>query len=128
MESSSESETFERARKHRSRGRETQRRRNVSHDKTDADVAISEKIDTLASTLQVCEFFIGYYLPTNLIDSLNLQCIQRLCLNLKLQDTSHNLHRVDQMLGQYREHTDDQAEAMATVSVINNIVPIAYSL
>ncbi|XP_031437595.1 centrosomal protein of 128 kDa isoform X1 [Clupea harengus] len=82
MESSSESETFERARKHRSRGRETQRRRNVSHDKTDADVAISEKIDTLASTLQ---------------------------------DTSHNLHRVDQMLGQYREHTDDQAEAMATL-------------
>ncbi|XP_062407121.1 centrosomal protein of 128 kDa-like isoform X2 [Sardina pilchardus] len=80
MESSSESETFDRARRHRSRGRDTQRRR--SRDKTDADIAISEKIDTLASTLQ---------------------------------DTSRNLHRVDQMLGQYREHTDDKAEAMATL-------------
>ncbi|XP_076128475.1 centrosomal protein of 128 kDa isoform X2 [Alosa pseudoharengus] len=80
MESSSESETFDRTRRHRSRGREPQRRR--SRDKTDADIAISEKIDTLASTLQ---------------------------------DTSRNLHRVDQMLGQYREHTDDKAEAMATL-------------
>ncbi|XP_041950813.1 centrosomal protein of 128 kDa-like isoform X2 [Alosa sapidissima] len=80
MESSSESETFDRARRPRLRGREPQRRR--SRDKTDADIAISEKIDTLASTLQ---------------------------------DTSRNLHRVDQMLGQYREHTDDKAEAMATL-------------
>ncbi|XP_028809212.1 centrosomal protein of 128 kDa isoform X2 [Denticeps clupeoides] len=32
-----------------------------------------------------------------------------------LQDTSRNLHKVDRMLGQYREHTDDQAEAMATL-------------
>uniref|UniRef100_A0A3B4ZPF4 Centrosomal protein 128 n=1 Tax=Stegastes partitus TaxID=144197 RepID=A0A3B4ZPF4_9TELE len=30
-----------------------------------------------------------------------------------LQDTSRNLTKVDRMLGQYREHTDDQAEAMA---------------
>uniref|UniRef100_A0A672IYP6 Centrosomal protein 128 n=1 Tax=Salarias fasciatus TaxID=181472 RepID=A0A672IYP6_SALFA len=29
-----------------------------------------------------------------------------------LQDTSKNLTKVDRMLGQYREHTDDQAEAM----------------
>lgn len=34
-----------------------------------------------------------------------------------VQDTSRNLNKVDQMLGQYKEHTDDQAEAMATVSV-----------
>ncbi len=33
------------------------------------------------------------------------------------QDTSRNLNKVDQMLGQYKEHTDDQAEAMATVSI-----------
>lgn len=31
------------------------------------------------------------------------------------QDTSRNLTKVDRMLGQYREHTDDQAEAMALV-------------
>ncbi|XP_029352740.1 centrosomal protein of 128 kDa isoform X2 [Echeneis naucrates] len=30
-----------------------------------------------------------------------------------LQDTSRNLNKVDRMLGHYREHTDDQAEAMA---------------
>ncbi|XP_031728653.1 centrosomal protein of 128 kDa isoform X2 [Anarrhichthys ocellatus] len=30
-----------------------------------------------------------------------------------LQDTSRNLTKVDRMLGHYREHTDDQAEAMA---------------
>ncbi|XP_047244009.1 centrosomal protein of 128 kDa-like isoform X4 [Girardinichthys multiradiatus] len=29
-----------------------------------------------------------------------------------LQDTSRNLTKVDRMLGQYREHADDQAEAM----------------
>ncbi len=34
-----------------------------------------------------------------------------------VQDTSRNLNKVDQMLGQYKEHTDDQAEAMATVSI-----------
>ncbi|KAJ8270008.1 hypothetical protein GJAV_G00109270 [Gymnothorax javanicus] len=32
-----------------------------------------------------------------------------------LQDTNRNLHNVDKMLGKYREHTDDQAEAMATL-------------
>lgn len=51
MESSSESETLGRTTRHRSRGREPHRRRG--RDKTDTDVAISEKIDTLASTLQV---------------------------------------------------------------------------
>lgn len=30
-----------------------------------------------------------------------------------LQSTSRNLNKVDRMLGQYREHTDEQAEAMA---------------
>lgn len=34
-----------------------------------------------------------------------------------MQDTSRNLNKVDRMLGQYKEHTDDQAEAMATVSI-----------
>ncbi|KAK6481356.1 centrosomal protein of 128 kDa-like isoform X1 [Huso huso] len=32
-----------------------------------------------------------------------------------LQDTSRNLNYVDRMLGQYREHTGDQAEAMTTL-------------
>lgn len=34
-----------------------------------------------------------------------------------MQDTSRNLNKVDRMLGQYKEHTDDQAEAMVTVSI-----------
>ncbi|XP_019713591.1 centrosomal protein of 128 kDa isoform X2 [Hippocampus comes] len=37
--------------------------------------------------------------------------ISTLCSTL--QDTNRNLTKVDQMLGQYREHTNDQAEAMA---------------
>ncbi|XP_037100784.1 centrosomal protein of 128 kDa-like isoform X1 [Syngnathus acus] len=37
--------------------------------------------------------------------------ISTLCSTL--QDTNRNLTKVDQMLGQYRENTDDQAEAMA---------------
>ncbi|KAL7872240.1 hypothetical protein SRHO_G00072230 [Serrasalmus rhombeus] len=32
-----------------------------------------------------------------------------------LQDTSRNLNKVDQMLGQYREHTDDHSDAIATL-------------
>lgn len=31
------------------------------------------------------------------------------------QDTSRNLSKVDQMLGEYRDHTDDQAQAMTMV-------------
>lgn len=31
------------------------------------------------------------------------------------QDTSRNLSKVDQMLGEYRDHTDDQAQAMTLV-------------
>ncbi|XP_051908249.1 centrosomal protein of 128 kDa-like isoform X2 [Hippocampus zosterae] len=37
--------------------------------------------------------------------------ISTLCSTL--QDTNRNLTKVDHMLGQYREHTNDQAEAMA---------------
>ncbi|XP_029487501.1 centrosomal protein of 128 kDa isoform X2 [Oncorhynchus nerka] len=83
MESSSESDTFDRTRGLRSRGRNaSSRSQRVSH-RTGPDApAISEKINTLASTLQ---------------------------------DTNRNLNKVDRMLGQYREHTDDQAEAMATL-------------
>ncbi|XP_023663537.2 centrosomal protein of 128 kDa isoform X1 [Paramormyrops kingsleyae] len=32
-----------------------------------------------------------------------------------LEDTSRNLHNVDRMLGQYRQHTDDQAKSMAAL-------------
>ncbi|KAL7387757.1 hypothetical protein ABVT39_000460 [Epinephelus coioides] len=81
MNTSSESDSYDRTRGQRPRGREAHRRaardRGRSSDGRAAD--ISEKISTLASTLQ---------------------------------DTSRNLTKVDRMLGQYREHTDDQAEAM----------------
>ncbi|XP_072300874.1 centrosomal protein of 128 kDa-like [Eucyclogobius newberryi] len=78
MNTSSESDTFERGRGHKARGRRRSRDRGRARDVPDAD--ISDKISTLASTLQ---------------------------------STSKNLNKVDRMLGQYREHTDDQAETMA---------------
>uniref|UniRef100_A0A4W5L246 Centrosomal protein 128 n=1 Tax=Hucho hucho TaxID=62062 RepID=A0A4W5L246_9TELE len=87
MESSSESDTFDRTRglRSRSRGRDASSRPRRDSHRTGPDApAISEKMNTLASTLQ---------------------------------DTNRNLNKVDQMLGQYREHTDDQAEAMATLRV-----------
>ncbi|XP_036405977.1 centrosomal protein of 128 kDa-like [Megalops cyprinoides] len=79
-ESSSESDTYLRGRGYRPRGRDTHSRHRRGRASADAD--ISEKIDTLANTLE---------------------------------DTSRNLHNVDRMLGQYREHTDDQAETMAAL-------------
>ncbi|XP_048064037.1 centrosomal protein of 128 kDa-like [Megalobrama amblycephala] len=82
MDSSSESDTYDRPRGHRSRVKE-RRIRPDSRFPRDTHVSdISDKIDTLANTLQ---------------------------------DTSRNLNKVDQMLGQYKEHTDDQAETMATL-------------
>ncbi|XP_051792519.1 centrosomal protein of 128 kDa isoform X2 [Acanthochromis polyacanthus] len=86
MDTSSGSDSYDRMRTHRPRGRETHRksgrdRGRASGSGIDGPPAdISEKISTLANTLQ---------------------------------DTSRNLTKVDRMLGQYREHTDDQAEAMA---------------
>ncbi|XP_029281434.1 LOW QUALITY PROTEIN: centrosomal protein of 128 kDa [Cottoperca gobio] len=83
MATSSETDSYDRDRVHRPRGREAHHRpgrdrgRASGSDGRPAD--ISEKISTLASTLQ---------------------------------DTSRNLTKVDRMLGHYREHTDDQAEAM----------------
>lgn len=85
MDTTSESDSYDRTRP-RPRGRETHRR--PSRDRSsrlsgsttdDRGATISEKISTLANTLQ---------------------------------STSKNLSKVDQMLGQYREHTDDQAEAI----------------
>ncbi|XP_051510658.1 centrosomal protein of 128 kDa-like isoform X2 [Myxocyprinus asiaticus] len=82
MDSSSESDTYDIPRGRKSRARES-RIRPESRFSRDTHVSdISDKIDTLADTLQ---------------------------------DTSRNLNKVDRMLGQYREHTDDQAEAMATL-------------
>uniref|UniRef100_A0A8C2X4D8 Centrosomal protein 128 n=1 Tax=Cyclopterus lumpus TaxID=8103 RepID=A0A8C2X4D8_CYCLU len=86
MDTSSESDSYDRTRGHRSRGREAHRipgRTRASGGGGDGRVEdFSEKIGTLASTLQ---------------------------------DTSRNLTKVDRMLGHYRAHTDDQAEAMALV-------------
>ncbi|KAG7244291.1 hypothetical protein INR49_004430, partial [Caranx melampygus] len=86
MDTSSESDSFDRTPGRRSRGRETHRRpgrdgsRGSGSGGDDRTADISKKISTLANTLQ---------------------------------DTSRNLTKVDRMLGQYRDHTDDQAEAMA---------------
>lgn len=82
MDTSSESDTFDRARGHRVRGREAHRRqtRDRGRARDIPATEISEKISTLASTLQ---------------------------------STSKNLNKVDRKLGQYREHTDEQAETMA---------------
>ncbi|XP_051264887.1 centrosomal protein of 128 kDa isoform X2 [Dicentrarchus labrax] len=85
MDTSSGSDSYDRTRVHRPRGREAHRRPvrdrgRASGSASDGPADISEKISTLASTLQ---------------------------------DTSRNLTKVDQMLGQYRDHSDDQAEAMA---------------
>ncbi|KAM7395744.1 hypothetical protein PAMA_007157 [Pampus argenteus] len=82
MDTSSESDSYDRRPQgreaHRRPGRDRGRASGSGGDGRAGD--ISEKISTLASTLQ---------------------------------DTSKNLAKVDRMLGQYTEHTDDQAEAMA---------------
>ncbi|XP_040921070.1 centrosomal protein of 128 kDa [Toxotes jaculatrix] len=86
MDTSSESDSYDRTRGHRPRGREAHRRPDRDRGRAsgsggdDRAADISKKISTLANTLQ---------------------------------DTSRNLTKVDRMLGQYREHTDDQAEAMS---------------
>ncbi|XP_071387185.1 centrosomal protein of 128 kDa-like [Centroberyx affinis] len=86
MDSSSESDRYDRVRGHRPRGRDAHRRPGRDSHRASGNGGvgqaggITEKISTLASTLQ---------------------------------DTSRNLNKVDRMLGQYTEHTDDQAEAMA---------------
>ncbi|XP_060947906.1 centrosomal protein of 128 kDa-like [Limanda limanda] len=82
MDTSSGSDSYDRTRGHRPRGREAHRRagRDRGGPGGDRGTDICEKIDTLATTLQ---------------------------------GTSRNLTKVDRMLGQYRDHTDDHAEAMA---------------
>ncbi|KAE8287071.1 Centrosomal protein of 128 kDa [Larimichthys crocea] len=81
MDTSSESDTYDRTRGREAHRRPARDRGRASGSGSDGRTAdISEKISTLASTLQ---------------------------------DTSRNLTKVDRMLGQYRDHTDDQAEAMA---------------
>ncbi|XP_020489101.2 centrosomal protein of 128 kDa isoform X4 [Labrus bergylta] len=85
MDTSSESDSYDLTYEgHRPRGREAHRRpgRDRGSGSDGRAVDISEKISTLANTLQ---------------------------------DTSRNLTKVDRMLGQYRDHTDDQAEAMAVL-------------
>ncbi|XP_060908505.1 centrosomal protein of 128 kDa-like isoform X4 [Labrus mixtus] len=85
MDTSSESDSYDLTYEGpRPRGREAHRRpgRDRASGSDGRPVDISEKISTLANTLQ---------------------------------DTSRNLTKVDRMLGQYRDHTDDQAEAMAVL-------------
>lgn len=115
MDSSSESDTFDRPRGHRSRVRGS-RIRPDSRFPRDTHVSdISDKIDTLANTLQVsCLHALSALLCTAGITAVFSFDMQDYAF---VQDTSRNLNKVDQMLGQYKEHTDDQAEAMATVSI-----------
>ncbi|XP_034555607.1 centrosomal protein of 128 kDa isoform X2 [Notolabrus celidotus] len=86
MDTSSGSDSYDRTRGHRPRGRDALRRPGRDRGRASGSVGdgraadIGDKISTLADTLQ---------------------------------DTSRNLNKVDRMLGQYRDHTDDQAEAMA---------------
>uniref|UniRef100_A0A8C1Z1N0 Centrosomal protein of 128 kDa n=1 Tax=Cyprinus carpio TaxID=7962 RepID=A0A8C1Z1N0_CYPCA len=82
MDSSSESDTYDRPTGNRSRVRKRRTRPDSGFPRDTHVSDITDKIDTLANTLQ---------------------------------DTSRNLNKVDRMLGQYKEHTDDQAEAMATL-------------
>uniref|UniRef100_A0A8C1R7B3 Centrosomal protein of 128 kDa n=1 Tax=Cyprinus carpio TaxID=7962 RepID=A0A8C1R7B3_CYPCA len=82
MDSSSESDTYDRPTGNRSRVRKRRTRPDSGFPRDTHVSDISDKIDTLANTLQ---------------------------------DTSRNLNKVDRMLGQYKEHTDGQAEAMATL-------------
>ncbi|XP_023203685.1 centrosomal protein of 128 kDa isoform X2 [Xiphophorus maculatus] len=86
MDTSSESESYGRkVRGHRARGRETHRRsiRDRRHVSGGREDGRAAEISDKISTLA---------------DT--------------LQDTSRNLTKVDKMLGQYRDHADDQAEAM----------------
>ncbi|XP_032441455.1 centrosomal protein of 128 kDa isoform X2 [Xiphophorus hellerii] len=86
MDTSSESESYGRkVRGHRARGRETHRRsiRDRRHVSGGREDGRAAVISDKISTLA---------------DT--------------LQDTSRNLTKVDKMLGQYRDHADDQAEAM----------------
>ncbi|XP_043074661.1 centrosomal protein of 128 kDa-like [Puntigrus tetrazona] len=82
MDSFSESDTNDRPTGHRSRVRKRRTRPDSAFPRDTHVSDISDKIGTLANTLQ---------------------------------DTSRNLNKVDRMLGQYKDHTDDQAEAIATL-------------
>ncbi|XP_014914021.1 centrosomal protein of 128 kDa isoform X3 [Poecilia latipinna] len=86
MDTSSESESFgKKVRGHRPRGRETHRRSGRDRGRVSGgreDVRAAEISDKISTLANT------------------------------LQDTSRNLTKVDKMLGQYRDHADDQAEAM----------------
>uniref|UniRef100_A0A3P9PZK3 Centrosomal protein 128 n=1 Tax=Poecilia reticulata TaxID=8081 RepID=A0A3P9PZK3_POERE len=86
MDTSSESESFgKKVRGHRPRGRETHRRSGRDRGLVSGgreDVRAAEISDKIGTLANT------------------------------LQDTSRNLTKVDKMLGQYRDHADDQAEAM----------------
>uniref|UniRef100_A0A096M010 Centrosomal protein 128 n=1 Tax=Poecilia formosa TaxID=48698 RepID=A0A096M010_POEFO len=86
MDTSSESESFgKKVRGHRPRGRETHRRSGRDRGRVSGgreDVRAAEISDKISTLANT------------------------------LQDTSRNLTKVDKMLGQYRDHADDQVEAM----------------
>ncbi|XP_014824932.1 PREDICTED: centrosomal protein of 128 kDa isoform X4 [Poecilia mexicana] len=86
MDTSSESESFgKKVRGHRPRGRETHRRSGRDRGRVSGgreDVRAAEISDKISTLANT------------------------------LQDTSRNLTQVDKMLGQYRDHADDQVEAM----------------
>ena len=120
---SSESDSYDRSRRreaHRRPGNRDRGRASGSGDEgRRAD--ISDKLHILANTLQVfclvgldlnvfCA--VGAHISKGLSSFPNDRSLNR---RFVPQDTSRNLTKVDQTLGQYRNYADTQAEAMAQV-------------
>ncbi|XP_054618195.1 centrosomal protein of 128 kDa-like isoform X2 [Dunckerocampus dactyliophorus] len=85
MDTSSGSDSYDR-RGHRPQGRESHRRPGRERGRASGRAADGRASDISEKISTLCD---------------------------TLQDTNRNLSKVDQMLGQYREYTDDQAQAMA---------------
>lgn len=120
---SSESDSYNRSRRHEAYRRPGNRDRGRASGSGDEDrtADISDKLNILANTLQV---FCLNTLTLNVFSVVGANISKALysfpndcSLNLPFapQDTSRNLTKVDQTLGQYRNYADTQAEAMAQV-------------
>lgn len=117
---SSESDSYDRSRRREVNRRPGNRDRGRASGSGDEGrtADISDKLHILANTLQV---FCLNALSVNVfcvVDAKTWNALPNDCsLNLPFvpQDTSRNLTKVDQTLGQYRSYADTQAEAMAQV-------------
>lgn len=116
---SSESESYDRSRRREAYRRPGNRDRGRAGGSGDEDrtADISDKLHILANTLQVlclCKSRLhsGWKAFKNVV-LLPSDCSPK--HHFTSQDTSRNLTKVDQTLGQYRNYADSQAEAMAQV-------------